>query len=47
MLWNLKAVWSNPRRWPARLWSLVLVFSAGVVLWLALVCKLLSFGTHY
>jgi CubicO group peptidase (beta-lactamase class C family) len=47
MLWNLKAVWSNPRRWPARLWSLVLAFSAGVVLWLALVCKLLSFGTHY
>ena len=47
MLWNLKAVWSNPRRWPARLWSLVLAFSAGVVLWLALVCKLLSLGTHY
>lgn len=47
MLWNLKAVWSSPRRWPARLWSIVLVLSAAVVLWLALVCKLLSIGTHY
>jgi CubicO group peptidase (beta-lactamase class C family) len=47
MLWNLKAVWSSPRRWPARLWSMVLALSAVVVLWLALVCKLLSVGTHY
>ena len=47
MLWNLKAVWGGPRRWPARVWSVVLVISAGAVLWVALVCKLLSFGTNY
>ena len=47
MLWNLKAVWGGQRRWPARVWSVVLVISAGAVLWVALVCKLLSFGTHY
>ncbi|HLY67116.1 MAG TPA: serine hydrolase [Chloroflexota bacterium] len=48
MLWNLKAVWrGGPRRWPAKTWSIVLVISAVAVLWTALVCKLLSFGTHY
>ena len=47
MLWNLRAVWSGQRRWPARVWSIVLVLSAGAVLWVALACKLLSFGTNY
>ncbi len=47
MLWNLKAVWGGQRRWPAKLWSVVLVISAGAVLWVALACKLLSFGTNY
>ena len=47
MLWNLKAVWGGQRRWPAKTWSVVLVVSAGAVLWVALACKLLSFGTNY
>ncbi len=47
MLWNFKAVWSGERRWPAKVWSIVLVISAGTVLWVALACKLLSFGTNY
>ncbi|HEY2808262.1 MAG TPA: serine hydrolase domain-containing protein [Steroidobacteraceae bacterium] len=47
MLWNLRAVWGGPRRWPAKTWSIVLVLSAAAVLWVALVCKLLSFGTNY
>ena len=47
MVWNLKAVWGGQRRWPAKVWSIVLVISAGAVLWVALVCKLLSFGTNY
>ncbi len=47
MLWNLKAVWGGQRRWPAKLWSVVLVVSAVAVLWVALACKLLSFGTSY
>ena len=47
MLWNLKAVWAGERRWPARVWSIVLVISAAAVMWVALVCKLLTFGTHY
>jgi CubicO group peptidase (beta-lactamase class C family) len=47
MLWNLKEVWRGSRRWPAKTWSVVLVISAGAVLWAALACKLLSFGTNY
>lgn len=47
MLWNLQAVWGGQRRWPARLWSLVLVLSAGTVVWVAVVFKLLAFGTNY
>jgi CubicO group peptidase (beta-lactamase class C family) len=47
MLWNLVAVWRGRRRWPAKVWSIVLALSAVFVLWLALVCKLLVVGTNY
>ena len=47
MLWNLRAVWRGARRWPARVWSVVLTLSALVVLWTALACKLVSFGTNF
>jgi hypothetical protein len=47
VLWNLRAVWRGERRWPAKLWSVVLTVSAVTVLWVALVFKLISFGAHY
>jgi hypothetical protein len=47
MLWNLRKAWSGERRWPARAWSVVLVVSAATVLWVAVVCKLVSFGMNY
>jgi CubicO group peptidase (beta-lactamase class C family) len=47
MLWNLRAAWLGDRHWPARLWSVVLSISAATVLWVALVFKLVSFGTNY
>jgi CubicO group peptidase (beta-lactamase class C family) len=47
MLWNLWAVWQGQRRWPARVWSVVLTVSAAAVLWVALAFKLISFGTNY
>jgi CubicO group peptidase (beta-lactamase class C family) len=47
MLWNLVAVWRGQRRWPAKLWSIVLALSSVFVLWVALVCKLLVVGTDY
>ena len=47
MLWNVMAVWGGERRWPAKVWSLVLVLSSVFVLWVAWVCKLLVVGTDY
>jgi len=47
MLWNLRTVWSGQRRWPARLWSVVLSVAAVVVLWVALAFKLVHFGTNF
>jgi CubicO group peptidase (beta-lactamase class C family) len=47
MLWNLRAVWSGQRRWPAKLWSVVLVLSAFVMLWIAVVFHLISWGVNY
>ena len=48
MLPNLRAVWGDAkRRWPARLWSIVLVLSAAVVLWFAFAFHLISWGVNY
>ncbi|MBS0579469.1 MAG: beta-lactamase family protein [Proteobacteria bacterium] len=47
MLRNLRAVWGGKRRWPARLWSIVLVIAAGTVVWVGFVFHLMSFGTNY
>jgi len=47
MVWNLRTVWAGERRWPAKVWSIVLALAAAVVLWVALATKLISFGTHY
>ena len=47
MLWNLRAVWRGQRRWPAKLWSVVLVLSAFVMLWIAVVFHLISWGVNY
>jgi predicted PurR-regulated permease PerM len=47
MLWNLVVVWTGRRRWPARLWSVVLVLAAFVVLWIAFAFHLIGFGVNY
>jgi CubicO group peptidase (beta-lactamase class C family) len=47
MLWNLRTVWIGGRRWPARLWSVVLSLSALTVLWVALIFKLIHFGAGF
>jgi len=47
MLWNLRAVWRGTRRWPAKLWSIVLTIAAFIVLWIAFVFKLIGFGLNY
>jgi CubicO group peptidase (beta-lactamase class C family) len=47
LCWNLWAVWSGDRRWPARIWSIVLALSACIVLWTAFVGHLIGFGVDY
>ncbi|MGO9934331.1 MAG: serine hydrolase domain-containing protein [Steroidobacteraceae bacterium] len=47
MLWNLWTVWSGTRRWPAKVWSIVLALSAFIVLWVAFAGKLIGFGLNY
>jgi len=47
MLWNLAVVWRGQRRWPAKTWSIVLALSSVLVLWVALICKLMVVGTDY
>jgi hypothetical protein len=40
-------VWRGKRRWPAKLWSVVLVFAALVILWLALAFNLMNMTVNY
>ena len=47
ILWNLKAVWTGQRRWPAKVWSIVLALSSVMVLWLAFVFNLFNLGSNY
>ena len=47
MLWHLWTVWHGARRWPAKLWSIVLALAAFFVLWMAFAFKLMSFGLYY
>jgi CubicO group peptidase (beta-lactamase class C family) len=47
MLWNLRTVWSGNRRWPAKVWSIVLVLASFIVLWVAVAFKLIGLGVNY
>jgi CubicO group peptidase (beta-lactamase class C family) len=46
-VWHCRVVWTGKRRWPARLWSVVLAVSSVTVLWVALVFKLIAFNVHF
>jgi CubicO group peptidase (beta-lactamase class C family) len=47
MLWNLWVVWSGTRRWPAKVWTIVLMCSSLTVLYVALAFRLIAFGVKY
>ena len=48
ILWNLWTVWRvGHRRWPAKVWSVVLALSGFVVLWVAFAFHLISWGVNY
>lgn len=46
-LWHAWRVWTGGRRWPAKLWSVVLVIAFAAVLWVALAFHLIGFDTNY
>jgi hypothetical protein len=47
ILQNLNAVWAGQRRWPAKVWSIVLTLSGFFVLWVAFAFKLIRMGANY
>jgi CubicO group peptidase (beta-lactamase class C family) len=47
MLWYAYTAWTNGRRWPGKVWSILLVISAGMVLYVGLVFKLIGLTTNY
>ena len=47
MLLNLREVWRGGRRWPAKVWAVVLVLSSVTVLYIGVAFKLLAFGVSY
>ncbi len=47
VVWNLRAVWGGKRRWPAKLWSIVLALSAATTLWVGFAFHLIGFGSNY
>jgi CubicO group peptidase (beta-lactamase class C family) len=47
ILWNLWTVWNGTRRWPAKVWSIVLTLSALTVVWIAFAFHLIGFGVNF
>jgi CubicO group peptidase (beta-lactamase class C family) len=47
LAWNLYVTWTEGRRWPAKLWSVVLLLAAAVMLWIAIAFKLFAFTVRY
>jgi CubicO group peptidase (beta-lactamase class C family) len=47
ILWNLRVVWSGQRRWPAKLWSVILTLAAATVLWIGFAFHLIGLGANY
>ncbi len=47
MLLNLREVWRGKRRWPAKVWAIVLVLSSITVLYIGFAFKLMAFGVSY
>ncbi len=46
-LWKLTRTWQTGRGWFAKLWGILLVGAACVILWVALDFHLIGFGTKY
>ncbi|MGH7576066.1 MAG: serine hydrolase [Longimicrobiales bacterium] len=46
-IWNARCAWSKRRTWDSRLWSVMLVFSCAVLLWVAIAFNLIGFSVNY
>jgi hypothetical protein len=46
-VWYAWQVWRGKRRWYAKVWSVLLVLAALVVIWVAAAFHLLSLGAGY
>lgn len=46
-IWNARCAWSKRRSWDSRLWSVMLVFSCAVLLWVAIAFNLIGFSVNY
>ncbi|HEX3676159.1 MAG TPA: serine hydrolase [Sphingomicrobium sp.] len=46
-LWYAYTAWRSGWRWPAKVWSIVLVIAAGTVLYVGVVFKLVALTTNY
>ncbi len=47
LVWAAAIAWTGRRRWPGKVWTLVLAVSAVVMLWMAWVYHLMSFTSRY
>jgi len=47
MLWYAYTVWRSGWRWPAKVWSILLVVAAGTILYTGLVFKLIGLTSNY
>jgi CubicO group peptidase (beta-lactamase class C family) len=47
MCWYAWTAWRNKWRWTGKVWSILLVLAAGMVLYVALVFKLINLSTNY
>ncbi|HEY0596946.1 serine hydrolase domain-containing protein [Sphingopyxis sp.] len=46
-IWNIGHVWTSKRGWFAKFWSIVLLMSAVVLLWIGVGFHLIGFGTRF
>lgn len=47
MVWYAWTAWRNKWRWPGKVWAILLVLAAGMVLYVGLVFKLINLTTNY